>query len=282
MIRILSALFCWIPVAEPVAQLQVDRPLNLDPSDSSVRVEALFPFAEDQEYLAVIQGTPLRMDEHVIQWQPAILCNDRRTRICRSQASKIMSWRIHGTLVSQLDSEPGMYHGHALLSVQTPEETYTLTIPVTHQVHAQEAGCAVSTAGRLSFGHAEANQAGAVILNPQTRQYTYQGNQKRHRSKFPHQFATLTLITRTPSVLVTVAAPHELRSPMGRVGFTSHLAYQTSSGGRYQSLIRGSGSRRVLVHGGRIDFWLGGTVTTFLSSPEADYHGTVTVTFLCS
>ena len=281
MIRIIVALLCWVPVDEPVAQLQVDRPLNLDQSDSSVRVEALFPFAEGQEYLAVIQGGLLRMDEHVIRWRPAILCNDRRTRICRSRASKMMSWRIHGTALPPSDPDPGMYHGHALLSVQGPEETYTLTIPVTHQVHAQEVSCAVSAAGRLSFGHAEANQAGVVILSPQTSQYAYQRNQRQRLSRSPHQFATLTLITSTPSVLVTVAAPHELRSLTGRVGFSSHLAYQTTPGGRYRSLIRGSGSRRIWVHGGRIDFRLGGTVTTFLSSPEADYHGTVTMTFLC-
>ncbi|MYI84087.1 MAG: DUF4402 domain-containing protein [Rhodothermaceae bacterium] len=285
MTRILSLVLLCVPVPSSAAQLVVHRPLILHQHSGPALIESTFSPEVHAWYDAVIQGSPLRMGRHTLAWEPHLSCGRSggkvAARMCRSQASDALLWSLSGVVPDQPHLVPGIYQGYAMLTVSGPTGTYSTSIPVTYEVHADKVSCAVSATRKLDFGEAEANRPGSVTLSSITGGRSYKGSQQYGRGVSTYAPAALTLTTSAGSAMVTVLAPVTLSSSSGTIGFTSQLAYQTIPGGRYVPLIEGSGSRRIAVNGGRMGFRIGGTVHTDATSSEAHYQGNITVTFLC-
>jgi len=286
MMRIqLSLLLFCIPVHDSAAQLRVDRPLILGHDHQSALIEMVIPPEHGAWYDAVIQGGTLRTGNQTLTWQPQLSCNhpDSRPdmRMCRIQATGALSWHVSGMVRAPFDPAPGVYQGHAVLTVQGPAEAYSVFIPVTYGVPIRETDCTLRSTGRLEFGTAEANRFGTITMDSETGRRKFTGGQEQKLKTSPHQAAILTLTTSAKSVLVTVVSPSMLQSPTDHVGFSSQLAYQPVPGRRYLPLIQGSGSRRIRVDGRQMSFRLGGIVTTYATSLEADYQGSIALTFLC-
>lgn len=284
MIRILLLLLC-APVPDTAAQLAVHRPLILHQHGTPALIESTFSPEAHAWYDAVVQGSPLRMGGHTLAWEPQLSCGHSSanvgTRMCRSQSSGVFFWSLSGVVSRQPHTVPGIYQGYAVLTVSGPTGTYSTSIPVTHEVHADKVSCAVSATRKLDFGEAEAYRPGSVTLSSITGGRSYKGSQEYRRGASTYAPAALTLTTSAESVMVTVLAPVTLSSSAGTIGFTSQLAYQAIPGAGYVPLIEGSGSRQIAVNGGRMGFRIGGTVRTDATSAEAHYQGNITVTFLC-
>lgn len=285
MMRILLLMLLCAPVPDSPAQLVVNRPLILHQYSATALIESTFSPEAHAWYDAVVQVSPLRMGGHTLAWEPRLSCghpsSNAAARMCRSQASGVLIWSLSGVVPLQPHTVPGIYQGYAILTVSGPTGTYSTSIPVTHEVHADKVSCAVSATRKLDFGEAEAFRPGTVTLSSITGGRSYKGSQQYGRGASNYAPAVLTLTTSAESVMVTVLAPVTLSSAAGTIGFTSQLAYQTIPGGRYVPLIEGSGSRRIDVNGGRMGFRIGGTVRTDATSAEAHYQGNITVTFLC-
>lgn len=277
-------LLCTL-IRDSTAQLRADRPLTLHRHGASVRVEPVFTPERGAWYHAFVQGSPLRMGSQILLWSPRLSCNRaigrEDARMCRAEFADVLFWNVYGAVASQANTVPGLYQGYATLTVQGAGEVYSTTFPVIYEVAVQEANCSVRASGRLQFGEADAYRPGSVTVNSETGGRRYKGAQSQRAEVSSHDSATLVLTTDAKSVTVMVKAPHVLQSPDGNIGFTSRLAYKTIASRRYLPLLEGSGSRPVHAEGGRILFRLGGTVTTYATSAEADYRGAVTVTFLC-
>ncbi|MXY07235.1 MAG: DUF4402 domain-containing protein [Rhodothermaceae bacterium] len=285
MTRILPLVLLCVPVPRSAAQLVVHRPLILHQHSGPALIESAFSPEAHAWYDAVIQGSPLRMGGHTLAWEPHLSCGHSSGnvagRTCRSQASGVLFWSLSGVVSQKQHKAPGIYQGYAILTVRGPTSTYSTSIPVTYEVHADKVSCAVSATRKLDFGEAEAYRPGSVTLSSITGGRSYKGSQQYGRGVSTYAPAALTLTTSAGSAMVTVLAPATLSSSTGTIGFTSQLAYQTIPGGRYVPLIEGSGSRRIAVNGGRMGFRIGGTVSTDAASAEAHYQGNITVTFLC-
>ena len=285
MTRILLLVLLSVPVPDSAAQLVVHRPLILHQHSGPALIESTFFPEVDAWYDAVIQGSPLRMGGHTLAWEPHLSCGRSHgnvaARMCRSQTSGVLFWSLSGVVPRQPHLVPGIYHGYAILTVSGPTGTYSTSIPVTYEVHADKVSCAVSATRKLDFGEAEAYRSGSVTLSSITGGRSYKGSRQYGGGVSTYAPAALTLATSAESVMVSVLAPVTLSSSAGTIGFTSELAYQTIPGGRYVPLIEGSGSRRIAVNGGRMGFRIGGTVHTDATSAEAHYQGNITVTFLC-
>ena len=285
MTRILLLVLLCVPVPGSAAQLVVHRPLILHQHSGPALIESAFSPEVHAWYDAVIQGSPLRMGGHMLAWEPHLSCghsngNDA-ARMCRSQAAGVLVWSLSGVVPLQPNTVPGIYQGFAILTVRGPAGTYSTSVPVTHEVHADKVSCAVSATRKLDFGEAEAYRSGSVTLSSITGGRSYKGSQHYGRGASTYAPAVLTLTTSAESVMVSVLAPVTLSSSTGSIGFTSQLAYQSIPGSRYVPLIEGSGSKRIAISGGRMGFRIGGTVHTDATSAEAHYKGNITVTFLC-
>ena len=285
MTRILPLVLLCVQVPDSDAQLVVQRPLILHQHSGPALIESTFSPEVHAWYDAVIQGSPLRMGGHTLAWEPHLSCGhsngNATARMCRSQASGVLFWSLSGRVPLQPHTAPGIYQGYAILTVSGPTGTYSTSIPVTHEVHADKVSCAVSATRKLDFGEAEAYRSGSITLSSTTGGRSYKGSPQYGRGVSTYAPAALTLTTRAESVMVTVLAPVTLSSSAGTIGFTSQLAYQPIPGGMYVPLIEGSGSRRIAISGGRMGFRIGGTVHTDATSAEAHYQGNITVTFLC-
>ncbi|MCY4158444.1 MAG: hypothetical protein OXE92_05335 [Bacteroidetes bacterium] len=278
-------LLLYVPIHVCMAQLRVDRPLLLGENGTPALIEMITEREYGAWYDAAIQGGFLRMGGHTLPWTPHLSCNHSHdkptTSMCRVRAERTLFWHVYGEVVTQSLPSPGMYQGSVTLIVRGPTGTHSISVPVTYEVLASKTSCAVSSSGALEFGGAKANRAGIITVDPETGLRKYQENHGQSPGTFAHQVATLTLTTSSQSALVTVTSPHILQSPYGHVGFTSQLAYKAASGSRYLPLITGSGSRRIHTGGEQIVFRLGGVVTTYATSPESDYEGLISLTFLC-
>ena len=174
------------------------------------------------------------MGGHTLAWEPHLSCGhaigNAAARMCRSQAADGLFWALRGVVPLQPHAVPGIYQGHATLTVSGPAGTYSTSIPVTHEVHADKASCAVSATRKLDFGEAEAYRAGSVTLNSITGGRSYKGSQQHGGGASTYGTAILMLATSAESVIVSVLAPVTLSSFAGTIGFTSQLAYQTIPG----------------------------------------------------
>lgn len=285
MTRILPLVLLCVQVPDSAGQLVVHRPLILHQQSVPTLIESAFSPEVHAWYDAVIQGSPLRMGGHTLAWEPHLSCGHSggnvAARMCRNQASGVLFWSLSGVVPHEPHAVPGIYQGYAILTVSGPTDTYSTSIPVTHEVHADKVSCAVSATRKLDFGEAKAYRSGSIALSSITGGRSYKGSQQYGGGASTYAPAVLSLTTSAESVMVTVLAPVTLSSSAGTIGFTSQLAYQTIPGGRYMPLIEGSGSRRIAIGGGRMGFRIGGTVRTDAASAEAHYQGNITVTFLC-
>ena len=285
MIRILLFVLLCEPAYDSAAQLVVRQPLILHQHSAQALIESTFSPEANASYDAVIQGSPLRMGGNTLEWEPRLSCGrsngNAAARMCRSQASGALFWYLSGVVSPQPHTVSGIYQGYAILTVSGPKGTYSTSIPVTHEVHADKISCAVTATKKLDFGEADAYRSGSITLSSATGGRSYKGSQQYGRSASSYAPAALTLITTAESAIVTVLAPGTLTSSAGSIGFTSQLAYQATPRARYVPLIEGSGSRRIDINGGRMFFRIGGTVRTDATNAEAHYQGNITVTFLC-
>ena len=285
MTRILPLVLLCVPAPGSAAQLVVHRPLTIHQHSTPALIESTFSPEVHAWYDAVIQGSPLRMGGHTLAWEPQLSCGHSSgnvaARMCRSQAEGVLIWSLSGVVPHKPEAVPGIYQGYAILTVRGPTNTYSTSIPVTYEVHADKVSCAVRATRMLDFGEAEAHRPGSIVLSSITGGRSYKGSRQYGGGVSTYAPAVLTLTTSAESVMVTVVAPVTLSSSVGTIGFTSQLAIQSITGGKYMPLIEGSGSRRIAISGRRMGFRIGGTVSTDATSAEAHYQGNITVTFLC-
>ncbi len=263
------------------AQLRVHGTLSLN--GMPARIESVFTPEMGAWYEAIVQGHELRMGSKAIKWAPSISCQGQHptngAQVCRVQAGRNLIWYIYGATTEQAD--PGIYHGHARLTVRGAGHLYTTSIPVRLSVRAIEPHCEISQSGALDFGEAQANTTGLVSLHSVTGQRSAHGYALQKTTSTRHRFARLTLSTSATSVMVSIDAPSVLRSEGSIVGFMSQLSYKSALSPTYRPLIEGSGSRRIQSDGPRLFFRLGGIVQTYVTSLEAEYQGNISFTILC-
>ncbi len=240
-----------IPLHLTTAKHRVVRFFNRNHVGSSIQVDNILSPVRGERYDRVMGGEIFRLKRQVFAGQSHRSCvrlwSQNLLQECRTPDRGVEVWYIDidGIVNRNLDPKQGMGHGQIILAMDELEETCTTSISVTYEATAKEISCSMGSDSRRGVGGVAVDQTGSDMANLGADEQSHQENPHRTLCYSPTRSTDLNLTASVESTRVVVEASNKLQSSYENPGFTDQLASLTGIVGKYETLIRGLGNRRV-------------------------------------